>query len=81
MIVRGRGAFPSPSLMGDAHERILKNFSRVDVVIANEPSTYIECDVEIERVMPMLDDAWVERIEVYLEENNVKAVVFAEVLT
>ena len=35
----------------------IKNFPRVDVVIANGPTTYIECDVEIERALTMLDDA------------------------
>ena len=57
----------------------LKNFPCVDVVIANGSNTYIECDVEIERAVPMLEDARVERIDVYLEENNGKVVVFAEV--
>lgn len=57
----------------------LKNFPCVDVVIANGPTTYIECDVEIERALPMLEDARVERIDIYLEENNGKVVVFAEV--
>jgi len=56
----------------------LKNFSCVDVIIAKGLSTYIECNVEIERALPMLDGLRVERIDIYLDDGNENVVVYAE---
>ena len=58
----------------------LKNFSVADVIITTGVSTYIECNVEIARVLLMLEGANIERIDIYLDEesNNDKVVIFAE---
>lgn len=56
----------------------LKNFSYVDVILANGSCTYIECNVEIERALPMLDGLRVERIDIYLDDDSEKVVVYAE---
>lgn len=57
----------------------LKEFPFVDVIITNGLSTYIECDVEIDRALPMLEDLRVERVDIYLSDEGIdKCVVFAE---
>ena len=53
----------------------LKNFSRADVIISTGLSTYIECDIEIERALPMLEGLRVERIDIYLHGEDDKVLV------